>query len=151
MNVKTKVTTCAVALSVSLSVYLFVLHPLKKEGETPKTPSDYLAGKRNNGFIGRDISFVYGNKSSSNLHVHGSVDLIRRDFPKIGPFKINMSRTVVLEGVDLHVNKNTEPPEELLKKHLRQLVPNLNGPKLLIKELTITDTEGKKTYETFEP
>jgi hypothetical protein len=85
------------------------------------------------------------------LHVHGSVDLIRRDFPKIGPFKINMSRTIVLEGVDLHVNKNTEPPEELLKRHLRHLVPNLDGPKLLIKGLTITSTEGKRTYETFEP
>ena len=150
MNVKTKVTICLVALIVGLMVYFFSSH-LKKEGETPSKPANHLVRKQNNGFIARDVSFVYGNRSSSNLHVYGSVDLIRRDFPKIGPFKINMSRTVVLEGVDLHVNKNSEPPEKLLKKHLTQLLPNLRGPKLLIKDLTITSAEGEKTYETFEP
>ena len=151
MNVKTKVTTCVVSLSVSLMVFIYSVYHLKKVDEATSTPASHPVRKHNKGFIARDVSFVYGNRASSNLHVYGSVDLIRRDFPKIGPFKINMSRTIVLEGVDLHVNKNTEPPEELLKRHLRHLVPNLDGPKLLIKGLTITSTEGKKTYETFEP
>lgn len=148
---KTKLTTSAVVLGVSLLIYLYSVPHLIRDDKAPAKPADYPVRKQDNALIGRDVSFVYGNRSSSNLHVYGSVDLIRRDFPKIGPFKVNMSRTVVMEGVNLHVNKNSEPPEKLLKKHLTQLLPNLRGPKLLIKDLTITSAEGKKTYETFEP
>ena len=141
---------CAVATSLFL-LCLLNYSSLNLEDELKEDSSVINDKSRAKGFIARNLNFTYGNQSSTNLYCFGSVDLIRRDYPKIGPFRLNMSRTLVMEGVKINIHKHPGPPEDLLKDYLQHLIPDLKGAKLHIKNLTLTSDNGTQRYASYEP
>ena len=100
--------------------------------------------------ISSNVTFSHWDADNSKLTFRGKVQRIERAFPKVGPFTFKLTRTILIEGVDVWVDHPPKNIRSFLRQRMLKHLTDADGFKLVIKSLNIHSKSGKKTYESIE-
>lgn len=100
--------------------------------------------------IASNVTFSHWDADNSKLTFRGKVQRIERAFPKVGPFTFKLTRTILIEGVDVWVDHPPKNIRSFLRQRMLKHLTDADGFKLVIKSLNIHSKSGKKTYESIE-
>ena len=144
---KLTITAVSCVLLALVAIWMVSHYPAADGG---KDANKFLESPTESRTIAQDITFSSGAFNSTNLTVQGKIQRIERDFPKIGPFTFKLTRTILIEGVDLQVGKPPGNIKSFLRQEILKNFPDTDGFKIIIKSLNITSNLGKQSYESIE-